>query len=167
MAVSENTHELDDTPSVNTEISGVGIATFKSYGPAAYLQYHNSVDFYVTVMIDKKDRNLTVIAGTIMRKRSSIRIVAATILFLCAAGCGGRLANTGFARVTEVSPQGAIRVQYDNGELAWKKVDPDNARKDTLIAMKNRLKPAKYLETKNGSTLTFLDGETIVYKNLY
>ncbi len=71
-----------------------------------------------------------------MRKRSSILIAAISILFLCVAGCGGRLANTGFARVTEVSPQGAIRVQYDSGELSWKKVDPGNARKDTLIAMK-------------------------------
>lgn len=102
-----------------------------------------------------------------MRKYSSIVIVVIASASFCLAGCGGRLANTGFARVTEVSPHGAIRVQYDSGELSWKKVDPDNARNDTRIAMKNRLKPAKYVETKNGSTLTFLDGETIVYKNLY
>ncbi len=118
-------------------------------------------------MIDKKYRNHTAVTGTIMRKRSSILILAFSLLVPWVAGCGGRLAHTGFARVTEVSPHGAIRVQYDNGELSWKKVDPDNARKDTRIAMKNRLKPAKYVETKNGSTLTFLDGETIVYKNLY
>jgi len=102
-----------------------------------------------------------------MRKSSSFCIAVITVIPLFAAGCGGRLANTGFARVTEVSPHGAIRMQYDSGELSWKKVDPDNSRNDTLIAMKNRLKPAKFLETKNGSTLTFLDGETIVYKNLH
>ncbi|MDQ1239513.1 MAG: hypothetical protein QG577_1699 [Thermodesulfobacteriota bacterium] len=84
----------------------------------------------------------------------------------CLAGCGGKLASTGFARVTDVSPQGAIRMQYGSGESSWKKVDPGNVRKDTVTAMKNRLSPAKYVETKNGSTLTFADGETIVYQDL-
>ncbi len=102
-----------------------------------------------------------------MRTFTSLCILIVAHITLLTAGCGGRLANTGFARVTEVSPLGAIRVQYDSGELSWKKVDPDNARKDTQIAMKNILRPAKYVETKNGSTLTFLDGETITYKNLY
>lgn len=118
-------------------------------------------------MIEKSYiQNNRVIQKT-MRKLHCICVALMTVIAMLAAGCGGRLANTGFARVTEVSPHGAIRVQYDSGELSWKKVDPDNSRKDTLIAMKNRLKPAKYVETKNGSTLTFLDGETITYKNLY
>jgi hypothetical protein len=87
-------------------------------------------------------------------------------LAIAVAGCGGKLSNAGFARVTDVSPSGAIRMQYGNGELAWKRVNPDNARKDTDTALKNRNRPARFVETKNGSTLTFLDGETIVYQDL-
>ena len=97
---------------------------------------------------------------------SSISGLLAIVSLLTFPGCGGKLSNTGFARVTDVSPQGAIRMQYGNGGLAWKRVNPDNARKDTLTAQKNRYRPAQVVETKNGSTLTFLDGETIVYQDL-
>lgn len=99
-----------------------------------------------------------------MRAFLGIMLVGVIVPFM--AGCGSKLASTGFARVTDVSPQGAIRMQYGSGESSWKKVDESNVRKDTLVAMKNRYRPAKYVETKNGSTLTFSDGDTIVYQDL-
>jgi hypothetical protein len=101
-----------------------------------------------------------------LRTKLFTSVVLSIFLLLALTGCGGKLSNAGFARVTDVSPSGAIRMQYGNGELAWKRVNPDNVGKDTVTALKNRNRPAKFVETKNGSTLTFLDGETIVYQDL-
>ena len=78
-------------------------------------------------------------------------------------GCGGKIASTGSAWVTDVSPQGLIRMQYEDGKVEWKRVNPDNPVEQTRIASKNRLSPARYVETKRGSTLTFVDGKTINY----
>ncbi len=81
-------------------------------------------------------------------------------------GCGGPLAKTGFAAVTEVAPNGVIRMQYADGKAAWKRVAEENGPKDCAVAAKNRLKWARFVETKKGSTLTFPNGDTITYQNL-
>jgi hypothetical protein len=81
-------------------------------------------------------------------------------------GCGGKLAKTGLATVTDVSPAGAIRVQYQDGHLSWKRISESKVDKDSQTASKNRFKPAKFIETKNGSTLTFPGGDTIAYSDV-
>ncbi len=89
-------------------------------------------------------------------------IVSLSILF----GCGGPLAKTGFAAVTEVAPNGVMRMQYADGKAAWKRIAEENGPKDCAVAAKNRLKWARYVETKQGSTLTFPSGDTITYQNM-
>lgn len=78
-------------------------------------------------------------------------------------GCGGKIATTGSAFVTDVNPNGIFRMQYEDGKMAWKRVNPDNPVEQTRVATKNRLAPARYVETRRGSTLTFADGKTINY----
>jgi hypothetical protein len=82
---------------------------------------------------------------------------------LVSCGCGGKIASTGSAFVTDVNPNGIFRMQYEDGKLEWKRVNPDNPAEQTRIATRNRLNPARYVETKRGSTLTFADGKTINY----
>lgn len=89
------------------------------------------------------------------------------VVCLVSCGCGGKIASTGSAFVTDVSPNGIFRMQYEDGKLAWKRVNPDNPAEQTRIATSNRLSPARYVETKRGSTLTFADGKTINYFPLY
>jgi hypothetical protein len=103
----------------------------------------------------------------ILKIRSLILIVlfgisSSLILF----GCGGKLAKTGFAAVTEVAPNGVMRMQYADGKAAWKRIAEENGPKDCAVAAKNRLKWARFVETKKGSTLTFPNGDTITYQNL-
>jgi hypothetical protein len=81
-------------------------------------------------------------------------------------GCGGKLAKTGFASVTEVAPHGVMRMQYADGKAAWKRINEANGPKDSAIAAKNRFKWARFVETKKGSTLTFPNGDTIIYQNI-
>jgi hypothetical protein len=90
-----------------------------------------------------------------------IVISVATLL----AGCGGKLAKTGCAAVTGVTCNGDMSIQYPCGKAEWKRIDCKEGRKGIRLAEKNRFKPARYVETKSGSTLTFPDGETIVYTN--
>jgi len=78
------------------------------------------------------------------------------------AGCGGILSRSGAATVTNVTCD-SLLVQYSDGKSCWKRLDPGNARNYAKLAQKNLLKPAKFVETKSGSTLTFPDGETLVY----
>jgi len=82
------------------------------------------------------------------------------------AGCGGKLANTGWAAVSEVHPNGVIRLNYPDGKTGLKRIDDENIRTDTKAAAKNMLKPARYVETKKGSTLTFPDGHTLIYHDI-
>lgn len=82
-------------------------------------------------------------------------------------GCGGKLAKTGCAVITDVACDGAMRIQYADGKSAWRKINPDDLPKASIIAQRHRFSPAKYVETRNGSTLTFADGETILYRDLY
>jgi hypothetical protein len=82
------------------------------------------------------------------------------------AGCAGKLATAGAARVIQVAPNGAMLLQYEDGKAAWKLINPDSPRIDMETAEKNVLKPARYVETKKGSTLTFPSGDTILYKDI-
>lgn len=95
----------------------------------------------------------------------SLVVICSSLLIL--GGCGGKLAKTGCAMVTDVDCGGAMRLQYQDGQAAWKRINPDDIPKSAAIAENNRLKPARYVETRNGSTLTFPDGKTILYRELY
>lgn len=89
------------------------------------------------------------------------------ILAACYQGFADPLSKNGWARVIDVSPHGAMLLQYASGKVAWKRINPDNVRKDTMLAVKNRFLPARYVETKQGSTLTFPKGETLIYYELH
>lgn len=95
---------------------------------------------------------------------TSVLLALTTIL---THGCGGKIATTGSAFVTDVAPNGIFRMQYDDGKAEWKRVSPDDPAQTTRIAASNRLTPARYVETKRGSTLTFVDGKTINYLPLH
>ena len=93
---------------------------------------------------------------------------AVTILLsaLVAAGCGGKIAKTGSATVTGVTADGVMRLNYADGKTALKRVNPDNVRKAAKMAAENAFKPARYVETTQGSTLTFPCGETLTYYDM-
>ena len=101
--------------------------------------------------------------------KNAIVALAALGLILAAAtqGLSEPLAKNGWARVINVSPYGAMLLQYSSGKVAWKRINPDNVRKDTILAFKYRFVPARYVETKRGSTLTFPRGETLIYYELH
>lgn len=86
---------------------------------------------------------------------------------LMGSSCGGKIASVGTAFVTDVAPNGVFTMQYEDGAREWKRVDPDNPVEQTRIASKNRFSPARYVQTKRGSTLTFVDGKTINYLPLH
>ena len=92
--------------------------------------------------------------------------VSGLILAASAAGFADPLSKNGWARVIDVSPHGALLLQYADGKAAWKRINPDNVRNDTKLAAKFRFQPARYVETKRGSTLTFPSGETLLYYEL-
>jgi hypothetical protein len=79
---------------------------------------------------------------------------------------GGKLAETGWARITGVTVHGAMQLHYASGKVDWKRLNPDKVRSDTRLAIKNLFKPARYVETKQGSTLTFPGGDTLLYYEL-
>ncbi len=83
------------------------------------------------------------------------------------AGCGGKLAKTGCAVVTGVTCNGEMRMNYACGKSEWKRIDCGNVREGIRTAGENRFKPARYVETKSGSTLTFPGGKTITYHDLH
>lgn len=80
-------------------------------------------------------------------------------------GCGGQLAKTGWAKVTDVS-HGVMRLQYRDGKYALKRVDPESIRGDSRTIAKNLFKSARYVETKQGNTLTFPCGQTLNYYDM-
>lgn len=92
-------------------------------------------------------------------------ILSAALITLVG-GCGGQIAKTGGARVTDVSPQGFFTLQYADGKAEVKRISPDNMPKDCRIALKNMLAPARYVETARDSTLTLPQGDTITYQNV-
>lgn len=81
-------------------------------------------------------------------------------------GCGGPIAKTGWTTVTAVSPHGVMRLGYPDGTAAWKRIDPDKVRKGARTAAENMLKPARFVETDQGSTLTFPCGDTLIYYDM-
>jgi hypothetical protein len=89
--------------------------------------------------------------------------VGILLLSLALTGCGGQLARTGCATVTQVCDNGALRIHYADGKTAWKRIIPDNMPKNGRLAAKHLYKPGRYVETKKGSTLTFPGGDTLVY----
>ena len=89
------------------------------------------------------------------------------LLAVALGGCGGKLAKTGCATVTGVTCNGEMRMNYACGKTEWKRIDCRNIRKDIRTAEKNRFRPARYVETKSGSTLTFPGGKTITYHDLH
>jgi len=84
---------------------------------------------------------------------------------LAAAGCGGKLASPGWATVTHVSPDGGIFLRYADGKSNWKRIKPEHIPKDMETAIKHVNEPARYVETNQGSTLTFPGGDSLNYQN--
>ncbi|MEJ2719168.1 MAG: hypothetical protein P8182_18885 [Deltaproteobacteria bacterium] len=87
-----------------------------------------------------------------------------TVLLL--GGCGGQIAKTGWTTVTGVSHDGVMRLGYPDGTAALKRINPDTVRKSSRTAAENLLRPARYVETDQGSTLTFPCGDTLIYYDL-
>lgn len=79
------------------------------------------------------------------------------------AACSDPLARTGRARVTGLDAQGFMTMQYEDGSIKHKRVDPGAAPEDMEMVVENLLQPARYVETNKGSTLTFPSGDTIQY----
>lgn len=102
--------------------------------------------------------------------KASVKTMLCCMAFffsLISHGCGGKIASTGTAFVTDVAPNGVFGIQYEDGKREWKRVNPDDPVEQTRTAAKNRFSPARYVETKRGSTLTFVDGKTINYFPLH
>jgi hypothetical protein len=98
--------------------------------------------------------------------RSLLRL--AVILFsagvLCS--CGGKIAKTGVGFVGDVNDCGVFRLSHTDGSQSWKRLQPDSSRQDFKTVQQNTMKPAKYVETPKGGTLTFQDGSTVVYQDI-
>ena len=89
-------------------------------------------------------------------------IVAGAAAAMLLAGCGGQIAKTGHARIIGAG-FGVMTLQYADGKKKLKRIDPDNLRAGTRMALENLGKPGKYVETTQGSTLTFPCGDTMNY----
>jgi hypothetical protein len=55
-------------------------------------------------------------------------------------------------------------LRYADGRSQWKRIKRENIPKDMETAIKHLYQPARYVETYQGSTLTFPDGDTINYQ---
>ncbi len=102
----------------------------------------------------------------------SLKSAVVIAFFLAAAsalplgGCGGKLAKPGCAVVSQVCPNGLMLLHYPEGKCAWKRLRSDDVCKDSSKLAKNLYKPAKVVETKKGSTITFPCGDTFIYQDL-
>lgn len=97
------------------------------------------------------------------------RIWAAALVALAAMvcpGCGGQLAKPGFASVAQVCPDGKMLVHYHDGKAQWKRLESDNLPKDVPEMADYLYQPARLVETAKGSTITFPDGKTFIYRDL-
>jgi hypothetical protein len=99
-------------------------------------------------------------------KRLGLIGLLGALVLLAAGGCGGKLANPGYAMVSQACPNGAILLHYPDGKAKWKRLDSDNPCKDISEVAKNLYQPAKVVETKKGSTITFPCGDTFIYRDL-
>jgi hypothetical protein len=77
-------------------------------------------------------------------------------------GCSGKIAKTGCATVRNVSCEGILALQYADGKMKLKQLEQANFPSDLKKVKKNLLRPAKYVETVKGGTLTFPNGDTII-----
>ncbi|MFH0826006.1 MAG: hypothetical protein V2B18_24895 [Pseudomonadota bacterium] len=96
-----------------------------------------------------------------MKVQLWLLLPAVLVTSLC--GCGGKLAETGCARVSGISPCGTMALQYPNGAVKFKRLGESSGRSDVQTVSKNLHAPARFVETKQGSTLTFPGGDTITY----
>lgn len=94
---------------------------------------------------------------------SRLCLIAAILLMTLLCSCGGKLAKTGVGSVMDVNNCGFFRMYYPDGSQSWKRFDQDSINKDIKVAYQNRLKPARFVETPKGGSLTFPDGKTILY----
>jgi hypothetical protein len=95
---------------------------------------------------------------------AAVRLVTALIACCVLVGCGGKIATTGIAAVTQLGPPPTILVRYENGEAKWRRLERDNEKKHASKLVENLGLPARYVETKQGGTLTFPNGDTIIYQ---
>jgi hypothetical protein len=58
---------------------------------------------------------------------------------------------------------GRMGLRYVEGGAAVKQLDPDALPKAAKTTAQNLFAPARYVETTQGSTLTFPSGDTVVY----
>jgi hypothetical protein len=103
--------------------------------------------------------------GRILNARIICPLAVITLL-LTIAGCGGKLANPGWASVTQVSPDGGIFLRYADGKADWKRIKRETMPTDMKTAIKHLNEPARFVETKRGSTLTFPGGDTLNYQEI-
>lgn len=102
-----------------------------------------------------------------MRKPAiTILLVATFALAFLIGGCGGELSRSGWGKITRVDCNGGFSVAYPNGVVSPKKLSNDSSAGDYRTLLSNKLKPAKVVETPEGGTITFQDGETIRFKEV-
>ncbi len=90
-------------------------------------------------------------------------LLCAILLMALLSACGGKMAKTGVGSVMDVNDCGVFRFAYPDGSQSWKRFGQDSLNKDIKVVQQNRLKPARFVETPKGGTLTFPDGKTILY----
>ncbi len=93
-------------------------------------------------------------------------ICIACLAVVTCIGCGGKIAKPGRGRVTSIDCNGVLCVQYADGKWKWKRLHPDSGKEERLTVWKNLYQPAKLVETKEGSTITFPCGDTVKYYNI-
>ncbi len=97
-------------------------------------------------------------------KRGAVRLGTVLIASCVLMGCGGKIATTGIATVTQLGPPPTLLMRYENGDAKWRRLERDNEKKHVSKLVNNLGRPARYVETKQGGTLTFPNGDTIIYE---
>jgi hypothetical protein len=102
----------------------------------------------------------------LMPLRIALLALVAVVCALMVGACGGQLAKPGCAMVSQVCPNGLMLLHYPDGKAEWKRLRSDDVCKDSLEMTKNLCTPAKVVETKKGSTITFPCGDTFIYRDI-